>query len=202
MSQKRGRHTADEVATVKLALGQRSLVMVGLMGCGKSSIGRRLGDALGLKFVDADTEIEVAAGKSIAEIFEDHGEPYFRDGERRVIARLLNAGPQVLATGGGAFINDETRANVKVAGISIWLKAELHVLMRRVMRRENRPLLRTGDPEARMRELMALRYPIYGQADLTIESREVAHDEIVGNIIRGLLQGPLSPPADTIEVRS
>ena len=117
MSQKRGRHTADEVATVKLALGQRSLVMVGLMGCGKSSIGRRLGDALGLKFVDADTEIEVAAGKSIAEIFEDHGEPYFRDGERRVIARLLNAGPQVLATGGGAFINDETRANVKVAEI-------------------------------------------------------------------------------------
>ncbi len=202
MSQKRGRHTADEVATVKLALGQRSLVMVGLMGCGKSSIGRRLGDALGLKFVDADTEIEVAAGKSIAEIFEDHGEPYFRDGERRVIARLLNAGPQVLATGGGAFLNDETRANVKVAGISIWLKAELHVLMRRVMRRENRPLLRTGDPEARMRELMALRYPIYSQADLTIESREVAHDEIVGNIIRGLLQGPLSPSADTIEVRS
>lgn len=201
LGQKRGRHTAAEIAKVKLALGQRSLVMVGLMGCGKSSVGRRLGDALGLKFVDADTEIEIAAGKSIAEIFEDHGEPYFRDGERRVIARLLNAGPQVLATGGGAFMSEETRANITAAGVSIWLKAELHVLMRRVMRRENRPLLRTGDPEARMRDLMALRYPIYGEADLTIESREVAHDEIVSNIIKGLLKGPLLPPADTIEVR-
>ena len=158
LGHKRARHTAEDTAAVKLALGDRSLVMVGLMGCGKSSVGRRLGDALGLKFVDADNEIEIAAGKSIPEIFEDHGEPYFRDGERRVIARLLNAGPQVLATGGGAFMSDETRVNVKLAGVSIWLKAELHVLMRRVMRRENRPLLRTGDPEARMRELMVLRY--------------------------------------------
>ncbi len=201
LSHKRGRNTSDEIASVKLALGQRSLVMVGLMGCGKSSVGRRLGDVLGLRFVDADTEIEVAAGKSIAEIFEDHGEPYFRDGERRVIARLLKAGPQVLATGGGAFMNEETRANIKVSGVSIWLKAELHVLMRRVMRRENRPLLRTSDPEARMRDLMALRYPVYGSADLTIESREVAHDEIVGNVIKGLLQGPLAPAADKTEVR-
>lgn len=195
LGHKRARHTAEHTAAVKLALGDRSLVMVGLMGCGKSSVGRRLGDALGLKFVDADTEIEIAAGKSIPEIFEDHGEPYFRDGERRVIARLLNAGPQVLATGGGAFMSDETRANVKLAGVSIWLKAELHVLMRRVMRRENRPLLRTGDPEARMRELMALRYPVYAQADLTVESREVAHDEIVSNIIIALLKGPLAPPS-------
>ncbi len=198
MGQKRGRqHAAGDVATILQGLGDRSLVMVGLMGCGKSSVGRRLAEALHLRFVDADTEIEIAAGKSIPEIFEDHGEAYFRDGERRVIARLLSAGPQVLATGGGAFMSEETRANIKAAGVSIWLKADLHVLMKRVMRRENRPLLRTGDPEGRMRELMALRYPIYAEADLTIESREVAHDEIVSNIVRGLLKGPLARPAPT-----
>ena len=195
LAHKRGRqHATGDVAAILQALGDRSLVIVGLMGCGKSSVGRRLADALGLKFVDADTEIEVAAGKSIPEIFEDHGEPAFRDGERRVIARLLLNGPQVLATGGGAFMNEATRGNIRQSGVSIWLKAELHVLMKRVLRRENRPLLKTSDPEGRMRELMALRYPIYAEADLTIESREVAHDEIVANIMSGLLKGPFAPP--------
>jgi shikimate kinase len=190
-SGRRGRqHSADEVAAIRHALGRRSLVMVGLMGCGKSSVGRRLADALGLRFIDADHEIETAAGQSIPEIFEDHGEQYFRDGERRVIERLLNGGPQVLATGGGAFMNPNTRDNIKAAGISIWLKADLAILMRRVMRRDNRPLLKTGDPEARMRDLMVHRYPIYALADVTIESRDVAHDDIVANILTALSTGP------------
>src|SRR5690606_9370502 len=144
----------ERARAIRKALGDRSLVMVGLMGCGKTSVGRRLSARLDLPFVDADEEIEAAAGKSISEIFADHGEAHFRDGERKVIARLLKNGPQVLATGGGAFMNPETRQNIKLAGISIWLKADLPVLMRRVMRRDNRPLLKTADPEARMRELM------------------------------------------------
>ena len=189
----RGRRPAPAaVEAVKAALGSRSLVLVGLMGCGKSSVGRRLGDALELRFVDADHEIEMAAGQSIPEIFDTYGEAHFRDGERRVIARLLQGGPQVLATGGGAFMNEQTRANVKAAGVSIWLKAELPVLMRRVMRRDNRPLLKTVDPEARMRELMAIRHPVYALADLTVESREVPHEEVVCHIVAGLLNGPLA----------
>lgn len=180
---------------MRLALGSRSLVLVGLMGCGKSSVGRRLADALSLKFVDADTEIETAAGQTIPEIFEYHGEAYFRDGERRVISRLLNAGPQVLATGGGAFMSEQTRAAIAERGVSIWLKAELAVLMRRVMRRDNRPLLKTADPEARMRELMNARYPVYALADVTVESREVPHEEVVCHIIQSLLAGPLASSA-------
>jgi shikimate kinase len=192
---RRGRRPAPEdVQALKAALGTRSLVLVGLMGCGKSSVGRRLGDALGLRFVDADHEIELSAGQSIPEIFDYHGETYFRDGERRVIARLLRGGPQVLATGGGAFMNEQTRDNIKTDGISIWLKAELAILMKRVMRRDNRPLLKTVDPEARMRDLMTARYPVYALADLTVESREVPHEEIVGHIIADLLAGPLAPP--------
>lgn len=166
--------------------------MVGLMGCGKTSVGRRLSARLDLPFVDADEEIEAAAGKTITEIFADHGEAHFRDGERKVIARLLTNGPQVLATGGGAFMHPETRRNIKRTGISIWLKADLTVLMRRVMRRDNRPLLKTADPEARMRELMAERYPVYAEADLLANSREVPHELIVEEILEGLLAGPLS----------
>ena len=123
-------------------------------GCGKSAIGRRLAPRLDLPFVDADEEIEQAAGKSIKEIFADHGEAYFRDGERRVIARLLAAGPQVLATGGGALMHEETRANIRRAGISIWVKADLPVLVRRVSKRSNRPLFEGRDPEVVMNELM------------------------------------------------
>lgn len=190
----RGRRpTPVDVEAVRHALGSRSLVLVGLMGCGKSSVGRRLADALSLKFIDADNEIETAAGQTIPEIFEYHGEAYFRDGERRVISRLLNAGPQVLATGGGAFMSEQTREAIAAKGVSIWLKAELSVLMRRVMRRDNRPLLKTADPEARMRDLMAIRYPVYALADVTVESREVPHEEVVCHIIQSLLSGPLAP---------
>ncbi len=171
--------------------------MVGLMGCGKTSVGRRLSSKLDLPFVDADEEIETAAGKSINEIFADHGEAHFRDGERKVIARLLKGGPQVLATGGGAFMHPETRQNIKRAGISIWLKADLPVLMRRVMRRDNRPLLKTTDPEARMRELMEERYPVYAEADLIANSRDVPHEVIVEEILDALLKGPLSGGASS-----
>lgn len=187
-----GTGDCDRARAIREALGNKSLVMVGLMGCGKTSVGRRLSAKLELPFVDADEEIELAAGKTISEIFADHGETYFRDGERKVIARLLMNGPQVLATGGGAFMNAETRENIKKAGISIWLKADLPVLMKRVMRRDNRPLLKTADPEARMRELMEERYPIYAQADVVTYSRDVPHDAIVEEIIEALLRGPLS----------
>jgi shikimate kinase len=176
-------------------LGERSIVLVGLMGCGKSSVGRRLASRLGLIFVDADEEIERVAAKSIVEIFADHGEAYFRDGERRVIARLLSTGPQVLATGGGAFINPDTRAKIRERGVSIWLRAELPVLMRRVSKRDTRPLLKSGDPEATMRDLMAKRYPIYAEADLTVESRDVPHDVIVNEIIAALKAKLATVPA-------
>lgn len=181
---------------LRAGLGTRSLVMVGLMGCGKSSVGRRLAMRLGVPFVDTDDEIERVAGKSINDIFADWGEAEFRAGERRVIQRLLGEGPQVLATGGGAFINAETRANIKGAGISIWLKAELPVLLRRVAKRDTRPLLKTGDPEAVMRGLMDARYPIYAEADIIVESRDVAHDVIVTDVLDALrASGALAPKA-------
>jgi shikimate kinase len=162
--------------------------MVGLMGCGKSAVGRRLAARLGLPFVDADEEIEKAAGKSIEDIFSEHGEPYFREGERKVLARLLRSGPQVLATGGGAFMNAETRQAIAETGISIWLKADLPLLVRRVGKRNNRPLLKTGDPEMVLQNLMNMRYPIYATADITVESRDVPHEVIVGEIVERLGQ--------------
>lgn len=163
-------------------LQSKSLVMVGLMGCGKSSVGKRLATRLGLPFVDADEEIVRAAGKSINEIFAEHGEAYFRDREQKVIARLMSAGQLVLATGGGAFMHPETRSAIRSHGISIWLKAELPVLMKRVMKRDTRPLLKSGNPETVMRNLMDARYPVYAEADLTVESRDVPHDVIVSEI--------------------
>ena len=159
-------------------------------GCGKSAIGRRLAPRLDLPFVDADEEIEQAAGKSIKEIFADHGEAYFRDGERRVIARLLASGPQVLATGGGAMMHEETRSNIRGAGISIWVKADLPVLVRRVSKRSNRPLFEDRDPETVMKELMEVRYPIFATADIVVESRDVPHDVIVEEIIETLAGSP------------
>jgi shikimate kinase len=165
------------------ALGARSIVLVGMMGAGKSSIGRRLAARLGLPFVDADTEIEAAAGMSIPDMFETHGEPYFRSGEARVIARLLEHGPQVLATGGGAFMNEQTRALVRHKGVSVWLRADFDVLMRRIKRRTDRPLLQTSDPAATLEKLIAERYPVYGEADVTVFSREVPHDTIVDEIV-------------------
>lgn len=168
---------------IRDALGARSLVLIGLMGAGKSAIGRRLGKRLGLRFVDADKEIEAAADKTINEIFADHGEAYFRDGERRVIARLLSEGPIVLATGGGAYMNADTRAEIADKGLSIWLKADLEILMERVSRRDTRPLLQAGDPREIMQRLMDERYPVYSGADITIESRNVPHEIIVEEIV-------------------
>lgn len=168
------------------ALGPRSLVLIGMMGAGKSSIGRRLGLRLGIPFVDADTEIEKAAGMNIPDIFAAHGEPDFRAGEARVIARLLESAPQVLATGGGAYMNAETRALIARKGISIWLKADYDVLMRRIRRRHDRPLLKTDDPGATLLKLIDERYPVYALADLTVQSREVPHDKIVDEIVIAL----------------
>ena len=185
------RSETESVSGLRAALGSRSIVMVGLMGCGKSSVGRRMAARLGLPFVDVDDEIEISAHKTINEIFEDHGEAYFRDGERRVIARLLSQGPQVLATGGGAFINADTRAKIEASGISIWLKAELPVLMKRVAKRDTRPLLRNPDPESTMRKLMQERYPIYALADMAVESRDVPHDQIVAEVLDHLKRHPL-----------
>jgi shikimate kinase len=165
------------------AIGARSLVLVGMMGAGKSSVGRRLGMRLGIPFVDADVEIEKAAGMNIPDIFAAHGEADFRAGEARVIARLLESPPQVLATGGGAFMNPDTRALVAAKGISIWLNADYDVLMRRIRRRHDRPLLKTDDPGATLRRLIEVRYPVYGLADLTVQSREVPHDKIVDEIV-------------------
>jgi shikimate kinase len=178
--------TALPEASLGSALGHRSVVLVGMMGAGKSSIGRRLAGRLGIPFVDADTEIEKAAGMSIAEIFTAQGEPYFRAGEARVIVRLLESGPQVLATGGGAFMNPETRAVIRGKGISVWLRATLEVLNRRIKRRNDRPLLRGSDPVETLRRLIDERYPVYAEADLTVESREVPHDAIVDEIVAGL----------------
>lgn len=184
-------------AAIAAALGGRSIVLVGLMGAGKSSVGRRLAARLGIPFSDADTEIEKAhAGMPISEIFEVHGEPYFRAGEQRVIARLLQGGPQVLATGGGAFMNPETRAAVRESGISVWLRASPDVLARRIKRRADRPLLKDGDPAETLRRLAALRDPTYAEADITVDSREVSHDTIVDEIVARLLRDPrLKPPS-------
>ncbi len=184
---------APDDAALVAALGGRSIVLVGMMGSGKSSIGRRLAARLGTTFVDADSEIEEAAGMTIAEIFDKHGEPYFRAGEARVIARLLEHGPQVLATGGGAFMNRDTRAAIRDKGISIWLKAELEVLMKRIKRRGERPLLRTDDPVATLTALIEQRYPIYAEADLTVLSRDVPHEAIVDEIIAAL-RTRIAPP--------
>ena len=172
-------------------LARRSIVLVGMPGSGKSAVGRRLAARLQLPFVDADEEIERAAGKPIMDIFKDHGEAHFRDGERKVIARLLNSGPQVLATGGGAFMVAETRDNVRRLGISVWIKAELQLLVRRVLKRNTRPLLQV-DHEGVMRALMQTRYPIYATADVTVESRDLPHDAIVAEIIEALAKGPLA----------
>jgi shikimate kinase len=177
---------APPVTALLAALERRSIVLIGMMGAGKSSIGRRLAQRLGLSFIDADAEIEAAAGMTIAEIFATYGEPDFRSGEARVIARLLDEGPQVLATGGGAYMNENTRASIRQKGISVWLKADFEVLMRRVKRRSaDRPMLQ-GDPAERVRHLMDQRYPVYAEADTTVMSRDVPHEIIVNEIVAEL----------------
>lgn len=177
------------------ALGTRSIVLVGMMGAGKSTIGRRLAARLRLPFLDADIEIEAAAGMSIPDIFETHGEPHFRDGEARVIARLLDSGPAVIATGGGAFMREETRNRIRDKAISIWLKADADVIMKRVKRRADRPLLQTEDPAATVRRLLEAREPFYQGADITILSRDVPHDRIVDECIDALRGRLCAAPA-------
>jgi shikimate kinase len=168
--------SGPESAVVR-ALGGRSIVLVGMMGAGKSSIGRRLASRLGIPFIDADAEIESAAGMTIPEIFEKHGEPYFRAGEARVIARLLDNGPQVLATGGGSVMDPQTRALIGQKGISIWLKADIDVLLKRTKRRNDRPLVE------KIKHLLPMREPIYAQADIIIQSRDEPHDTIIDEIM-------------------
>jgi shikimate kinase len=177
---------ASREAEILAALGTRLIVLVGMMGAGKSTIGRRLAARLGMPFLDADSEIEAAAGMSISDIFEVHGEPHFRDGEARVIARLLDGGPAVLATGGGAFMREDTRNRVGAKAVSIWLKADADIIMRRVRRRADRPLLQTADPEAAVGRLISEREPIYQHADLTIWSREVPHEKVVDECVDAL----------------
>ena len=190
--------TAPHMTDFLAALGKRSIVLVGIMGAGKSSIGKRLAVRLGIPFVDADTEIELAAGMSIADIFSTYGEPYFRAGETRVISRLLDGGPQVLATGGGAFMNVDTRALIGEKGISVWLKADFDTLLKRIRRRNDRPLLKTDDPAATLKALIDQRYPTYAEAALTVQSREIAHEAIVEEIVAGLGDklGLSPPPAE------
>ncbi|HMK70378.1 MAG TPA: shikimate kinase [Xanthobacteraceae bacterium] len=183
-------NTAASAAAILDRLGRRSIVLVGMMGVGKSSVGRRLAARLSIPFVDADTEIEKAAGMSVADIFARHGEADFRSGEARVIARLLEGGPQVLSTGGGAFMNPNTRDAIRAKGISIWLNADFELLMRRISKRKNeRPLLQTADPAETLRRLLAERAPIYALADLTVQSRDVSHEAIVADVMSAL--GPL-----------
>ena len=188
---------SPETAVVA-ALAGRSLALVGMMGAGKSTIGRRLAARLRMRFVDADAEIELAAGMPIPEIFDTHGEPHFRDGEARVIARLLNGGPIVLATGGGAVLREETRARLSERAVSIWLKADAEVILRRVRRRADRPLLQTADPAETIKRLIAEREPIYQQADITIASRDVPYewivDECIGLLHRRLCRGETTAP--------
>lgn len=186
---------SQRVAAVVAALAGRSVVLVGMMGAGKSSIGRRLASRLSLPFLDADHEIEQAAGMSIPDIFTTHGEPQFRDGEARVIARLLDSGASVLATGGGAFMREETRARIRGKSVSMWLKADSDVILRRVRRRTDRPLLKTDDQAETIERLISERYPVYALADITVISRDVPHERIVEECIDALHHHLVQPEA-------
>lgn len=176
----------ERAERIRARLNGRNVVLVGMMGAGKTSVGRRLAQGLGLSFVDADSEIEAAANMSIPEIFEFYGEEHFRDGERRVIARLLADGPKVMATGGGAFMAPETRQRIAENGVSLWLKADLQLLLDRVRRRGKRPLLSHPDPARVMRELLAVREPVYAQADVVVESWDAAQRTIAQAAIAAL----------------
>ena len=172
--------------TADPALRRKTIALVGLMGVGKSSIGRRLAHALELPFRDADAEVEAAAGRSIPDIFAEYGEPAFRDGERKVIARLLDEGPHVLATGGGAFMNDQTRALIKDKAVSVWLKADLEVLARRIARKSDRPLVAGKDPLEVLKAQAEARYPVYEQADIIVETGDTPHQVAVEAILAAL----------------
>ena len=190
----------EDPAPSRSALRHKTIVLVGLMGVGKSSVGRRLATALDLPFRDADTEVEAAAGRTIPEIFAEMGEPAFRDGERRVIARLLDEPPHVLATGGGAFVNAETRALIKDRALAVWLRADLELLARRVGRKEGRPLLKNRDPLMVLREHAQARYPAYGEAHVIVETGDTAHGVAVEAVIQALhahLARPSSPDSES-----
>jgi len=173
-------------ATLPQALAGRSIVLVGLMGAGKTAIGRRLAQLTGLPFLDSDHEIETASRMGIPELFERYGEEEFRSLERRVIGRILEDGPQVLSLGGGAFMSAETREAIAAAGISIWLRAELDILMERVAKKQNRPLLKTANPRETMRQLMEARYPVYSQADITVQTRNEKREVIAREVLDAL----------------
>lgn len=162
----------------------QTIVLLGLMGAGKTTVGRRLAKVMGLRFIDSDHEIEAAANMSVSEIFETYGEDDFRSGERRVIKRLLDDGrPKVMATGGGAFLNEETRALIKDKALSLWLNVDVELLVERTSKRDTRPLLRSGDPREILTRLAEERYPIYAEADLAVESSKGMHTEVVSDII-------------------
>lgn len=177
----------ETVAEILTQLGKRSVVFVGLMGAGKTAIGRKVAATLGLPFLDSDQEIEAASRMTVPELFERYGEPEFRALEQRVIARVLEQGPQVLSTGGGAFMNAQTRATIEAQGVSVWLKADLDVLMDRVSKKQNRPLLKAADPRGVMQRLMAERYPVYATADVTVPTREEKKEVISAEVINSLL---------------
>lgn len=180
--------TPPRAGAVPPAIRDRSIVLVGLMGSGKSTVGRRLAQRLGMRFADADDEIERAAGMTISDIFARFGEGHFRDGERRVIARLLGGKPMVLATGGGAFINPDTRALILKDSLSIWLDADIPTLVERVGRRNHRPLLKDRDPGDVLRELAAVRNPVYAEAHLRVSSASTPHEQTVRAILEALSQ--------------
>jgi shikimate kinase len=183
------RNPKSPAAAIPASIRDRSIVLVGLMGSGKSTIGRRLAQRLGMRFADADDEIERAAGMTISDIFSRFGEAHFRDGERRVIARLLAGKPMVLATGGGAFVNGETRALILKDSLCIWLDADIPTLVERVGRRSHRPLLKDRDPGEVLRELAAVRNPIYAEAHLRVSSASTPHDHTVRAILEALSKG-------------
>ena len=182
---------ADGTTELRRRLGSRSIVFVGLMGAGKTAIGRRVAAALALPFVDSDQEIENVSRMTIAELFDRYGEAEFRALEQRVILRILEAGPQVVSTGGGAFINAQTRAVIAERGLSVWLKAEIDTLMERVSRKQNRPLLKTADPRGTLERLMAERHPVYALADLTVLTRD-EHKEVIAAEVVDALSGHLA----------
>ncbi len=182
-------------------VGPRPIVLIGMMGAGKTTVGRRLAARLGRQFADSDEEVEKAAGMSIEDIFAAHGEADFRAGEVKVIARLLKNRNLVLGTGGGAFINPETRALVKQSAISVWIRADFELLFQRVSRRSNRPLLKTANPRATLQQLIEARYPIYAEADVTVISRDVPQDQVAEELIDAMLAhlgapAPLEDHAD------
>lgn len=178
--------TATDAAGLVSRLGGRSIVFVGLMGAGKTAIGRKVASLLGLPFTDSDQEIETVSRMTIPDLFERYGEAEFRALEQRVILRVLENGPQILSTGGGAFMNEQTRGAIAGHALSIWLKAELDVLMERVSKKQNRPLLKTADPRATLRTLMDERYPVYALADITVPTRDERKEVIAGEVVEAL----------------